>query len=48
MGKNMMTVSTDTDEGGNHDVSIVKDTNINGLVKPVKLQNSPAYNCLAM
>lgn len=44
----MTTVLTDTDEGGNHDVSVVTDKNNNDLVKHIKLQNPPAYYRLTM
>lgn len=42
----MATILIDTNEGGSRDLSVT-DTNNNGLVKPVKLQNPPASFSLA-
>lgn len=42
----MVTILMDTNEGGSRDLSVT-DTNNNGLVKPVKLQNPPASFSLA-
>lgn len=38
----MATILTNTNGEGDQDVSVVTDTNNNGSVKPVKLQNLPA------
>lgn len=46
MKENMATILMDTNEGGSRGLSVT-DTNNNGLVKPVKLQNPPASFSLA-